>query len=62
MDDGFNFDDIDEQALEEIDFGGTNGPLAPDELEPSGGFVRQPSRPHGGVFGAVSTTGALFME
>ena len=29
-DNGFNFDDIDEQALEEIDFGGTNGPLAPD--------------------------------
>ena len=33
-----------------------------EKLEPSGGFVRQPSRSHGGVFGAVSTTGALFME
>ena len=33
-----------------------------EKLEPSGGFVRQPSQPHGGVFGAVSTTGALFME
>ena len=29
-DNGFNVDDIDEQALEEIDLGGTNGPLAPD--------------------------------
>ena len=33
-----------------------------EKLEPCGGFVRQPSRPHGGVFGAVSAPGQMAYE
>ena len=33
-----------------------------EKLEPSGGFVRQPSQPHGGVFGTVSAPGQMAYE